>query len=61
VWREIQQRATSVGIAVQLLAGGGELRVSADTGDGAERDGDDAIAVDAPRTDGLTESGLGPR
>jgi two-component system sensor histidine kinase DegS len=61
VWREIQQRATSVGIAVQLLAGGGELRVSADTGDSGQRDGDDAIAVDAPRTDGLTESGLGPR
>jgi hypothetical protein len=33
VWREIQQRATSTGIAVQLVGGGGELRVIADLGE----------------------------
>jgi two-component system sensor histidine kinase DegS len=29
-WREIQQRAASIGVAVDLVAGGGELRISVD-------------------------------
>ncbi len=29
-WREIQQRAASVGISAELLAGGGELRIGVD-------------------------------
>jgi two-component system sensor histidine kinase DegS len=36
VWREIQQRAATLGIAVELLAGGGELRISVDVSEGAE-------------------------
>ena len=29
-WREIQQRAASIGVGVDLVAGGGELRISVD-------------------------------
>ena len=36
VWREIQQRAATLGIAVELLAGGGELRISVDVSEEAE-------------------------
>lgn len=35
-WREIQQRAATLGIAVELLAGGGELRISVELSEGAE-------------------------
>jgi two-component system, NarL family, sensor histidine kinase DegS len=40
-WREIQQRAGSVGVGVDLVAGGGELRISVDLAQPSQ-DGADA-------------------
>lgn len=38
-WREIQQRAATLGIAVEQLAGGGELRISVEVPEGADSGG----------------------
>ena len=53
-WREIQDRAASIGVTVELLAGGGELRLLAEIPppDAATAPGDEAAdhaaAVDVP-------------
>ena len=46
VWREIQQRAATIGTAVELLAGGGELRLAVPLASGAAGDAAGATAAE---------------
>ncbi|HET9457931.1 MAG TPA: histidine kinase [Candidatus Limnocylindrales bacterium] len=46
-WREIQQRAATLGIAVEQLAGGGELQISVEVPEGADSGGAVAGGADS--------------
>jgi hypothetical protein len=55
VWREIQQRAATLGISAELLGDGGELRISVDV---PPSDGPEAAPDDEPGgTGGTAEAG----
>ncbi len=55
-WREIQQRAATVGIAAELMAGGAELRIGVDLPPTSPPDR--ALAMSGERGQGLVEYGL---